>query len=143
MGVKKLLPEDEVLVFCPETKHFYNRGSFPRSCNTCQKIFNDRAEYLKETLTMAKGSYSKGIRGKVFEYRNCLCGSTLVCAVESNRDNSPEGLKRRKEFDRKVKFLASNGVDIKRARTIVLIRFRQKQAEEAKELEEKSSKKAS
>lgn len=122
-------PVKEALSFCQATHHYYSSTAFPRICNTCEKSYLDRAQFLKETVLLPKGTYSKGTKDKVFEYRNCQCGSTLVCVVESNRDESPEGIEMRKDFSRKMQFLIDNGIDKKRAKEIVLAKVRHLQSE--------------
>lgn len=120
---------EENLAICPETHHQYSTNSFPRICHTCEKVYLDRGDFLNNTEILVHGKYSKGTRGKVFEYRNCQCGSTLVCVVESQRDTSPEGLARRQEFERKLIFLVNNGIERNRAREIVLAQVQRIQAE--------------
>lgn len=123
----KIINQEENLAICPETHHHYNTNSFPRICHTCEKVYMDRGDFLNETELLIHGKYSKGTRGKVFEYRNCECGSTLVCVVESKRDTSPEGLAKRQEFERKLIFLVNNGIERSRAREIVLAQLKREE----------------
>ncbi len=121
-----LLSQD--LSLCTESERLYQNITFPKTCNTCEKIFYNRSQFIDETLSLIKGSYSKGTRGKIFEYRNCNCGSTLVCPVESQRDNSPQGDLRRLEFDRQVTFLLSNGIEKVRAIEMTREKFKNKKS---------------
>ena len=75
------------------------REKFPKTCNTCERVFATREEYLEATNPTEK----HGIRwddfiDKVQEYRNCTCGSTLVIMVPDRRDMSPFGIERRRLF---------------------------------------------
>lgn len=123
-GAKKLPNTMTNLALCEESDRFYNSDIFPKTCNTCHKIYQDRNQFTKETTLLPNGVYSRGTKGKVFEYRNCDCGSTLVCAVESHRDNSPEGSLKRLEFDRQIMFLQSNGIS--RERAVEMVREKNK-----------------
>ena len=75
------------------------REKFPKTCRTCERVFNTRDEYLKATFATAKqGVLWDAHVNKVQEYRNCVCGSTMLLIVPERRDRSPFGLERRRLF---------------------------------------------
>jgi len=118
------LKEKPKFVKCEETGRLYNPEAFPLQCATCKKIYPERDSYLHNTQPLPKGDYSKGVRSLIFEYRNCSCGSTIVCEVESERDDSAEGEIRRKEYDKQGEFLMNNGIEMKRAKEIIRKRWK-------------------
>ena len=77
-------------------KHYSNM--FPKKCNTCCRIYKTREQYLDETKLLQKTSTIYDEVG-LQEYRNCVCGSTLVLWSQDRRDNTPYGVARRKLFD--------------------------------------------
>lgn len=72
---------------------------FPKKCNNCGMIYNSRAEYLQQTKAYLDRHNSIMEKTRVLEFRDCLCGSTLVVVTEDRRDNTPFGVARRKLFD--------------------------------------------
>ena len=76
---------------------------FPKKCNTCGRIYNSREDFLRETQALKKGDviFDKEAKTdqRLQEYRNCICGSTLVIVAGDRRDNTPFGKARRELFD--------------------------------------------
>ena len=73
---------------------------FPKRCNNCGKTYKTRNEYLKATYPMRDRRGTIFEVKKVQEYRNCICGSTLLILTDDRRDNSKFGYARRELFDR-------------------------------------------
>ncbi len=75
------------------------QAKFPKKCNTCGRTYHSRSEYMTETLKL------QGKRDTIFdqigvqEYRNCVCGSTLIVLTQDRRDTSEFGEARRQLFD--------------------------------------------
>lgn len=84
-------------------KHYAD--SFPKKCNSCGRLYQDREQYLEETKRLRRVSTVYDDLG-LQEYRNCLCGSTLVLWSQDRRDNSLYGIARRKLFDECVEKLS-------------------------------------
>ena len=72
-------------------------SKFPKCCATCGREFPTRESYLQATLELAKGAVVN--RAGVQEYRNCVCGSTLMVWTKDRRDTTPFGVQRRELFD--------------------------------------------
>ena len=81
------------------------KNIFPKKCNTCNKVYNDIKEYKKETeaLNLKSTVYDEiGLQ----EYRNCVCGSTLIVwTKDERRDVTSYGQARRALFDECLKKL--------------------------------------
>jgi hypothetical protein len=74
-------------------------GKFPKTCNVCHRVYQDRDDFIAKTTNTAKHGVSfTEIVNKLQEYRNCLCGSTLMVMVEDRRDQSLSGEERRQLF---------------------------------------------
>lgn len=71
---------------------------FPKKCNTCQTIYETRNEYLEATNPIQGRSGTIFRKDNVQEYRNCVCGSTLIVVTEDRRDNTIFGRARRDLF---------------------------------------------
>lgn len=71
---------------------------FPKSCAMCGRIYYTREEFLDQTRRLAGQSTTVHTVG-VQEYRNCVCGSTLMVWTKDRRDNSEFGHARRALFD--------------------------------------------
>jgi hypothetical protein len=71
---------------------------FPKSCAMCGRVYQTREDFLDQTLTLAGGGTAVHKVG-VQEYRNCVCGSTLMVWTKERRDNSEFGHARRALFD--------------------------------------------
>lgn len=75
------------------------REKFPKTCRSCSRIYYTRDEYLKATFATEKqGVLWDSFVNKVQEYRNCVCGSTLMMMVPDRRDMSEFGIQRRRLF---------------------------------------------
>jgi len=92
------------------TEHIGNRlidmysKKFPKKCNNCGRIYQTRNDYLKATFPLrGKGTIYEALG--VQEYRNCVCGSTLLIITDDRRDNTKFGQARRDLFDQCVKKL--------------------------------------
>jgi hypothetical protein len=76
------------------------KEKFPKTCRSCERVYNTREEYLKATFATEKqGVLWDSFVNKVQEYRNCVCGSTLMMMVPDRRDMSEFGIKRRRLFN--------------------------------------------
>lgn len=103
-------------------------NKFPKKCNTCDKIFSNREEYIagtrKVTTPTSPGGSVLNNQG-VLEFRNCKCGSTLLILLANRRDESEFGIKRREIFAECVEKVVSEGVATReRAHIIVRELFR-------------------
>ncbi len=75
-------------------------GKFPKKCNTCGRVYNDHAEYIELTKALrVGGTIFDDEDREVHEYRDCLCGSSLLVLIGDRRDESPFGQRRRQMFD--------------------------------------------
>ncbi|HLE12736.1 MAG TPA: hypothetical protein VI754_15885 [Bacteriovoracaceae bacterium] len=72
---------------------------FPKKCNTCGRVYQTRNEYLKATNPIKGRTGTVFAKNSVQEYRNCICGSTLIVITEERRDTSSFGNARRALFD--------------------------------------------
>jgi hypothetical protein len=78
---------------------------FPKKCFTCNKVFLTRDAYLKETQDLKNekgGTQYDPMFEMVQEYRNCICGSTMLIYSSNRRDESSVGEKRREIFARSL-----------------------------------------
>lgn len=102
--------------------HELAASSFPKSCNTCGRVFNTAEEFLKETqdLPSARSCIKQAVEddgSTLLEvFRNCTCGSTLMDEFSERRDLSEKGLKRRAIFERMLEILISKGIDFETAK---------------------------
>ncbi|MFK7824082.1 MAG: hypothetical protein AB8G05_07995 [Oligoflexales bacterium] len=71
---------------------------FPKKCNNCKKIYTSIEEYNKETKSLKRKTTIFDAIG-LQEYRNCICGSTLIVWTKERRDVTEYGVARRKLFD--------------------------------------------
>lgn len=84
---------------------------FPKKCKGCDRLFETREQYIKETAALSN-ERTDVFKGQFIEYRNCVCGSTLVLMGEDRRDTTPFGVARRNLFNECVEaFVASTGED--------------------------------
>lgn len=77
-------------------------STFPKKCNTCERVYQDRNDYLQNTLPLNPRHVESGTiedQGRIIEYRNCHCGSSLVIVTPCRRDLSPFGQQCRAYFD--------------------------------------------
>lgn len=103
----KLLGEDEISelekisLFSASVKKKLEKhyaDIFPKKCNNCKRVYQTLEEYNRETKTLRRNTTvfdSIGLQ----EYRNCICGSTLIVWTQERRDITEYGLARRKLFD--------------------------------------------
>lgn len=83
---------------------------FPRKCNNCGREYSSESDFLEKTQELRAGQsslkQSEDDNGQLIVevYRNCVCGSTMMDEFHSRRDRSPEGIRRRQDYD---KLLAS------------------------------------
>lgn len=79
---------------------------FPRKCHNCGQEYASEEDFLEKTQSIRAGrsslKESEDDDGQVIVevYRNCVCGSTMMDEFHSRRDMSPQGIKRREEYDR-------------------------------------------
>lgn len=97
----------------PDRKHFEN--AFPKKCNTCGGIYFTYQDFNQRTDALEKGQLSQGPKQSVLAYRNCKCKSTLTIKPEDLRDQSEEGVLRRKVFREKLTKLTDKGTDYNEA----------------------------
>ena len=76
-------------------KHYAH--AFPKKCNNCGKVYNDIDSFITATASMADVSTIFDDAG-LQEYRNCVCGSTLLLLTDDRRDKTELGGKKRKIF---------------------------------------------
>jgi hypothetical protein len=98
------------------------QAKFPKACTTCGRIYETREEYLKATMALAQKSTMVNKMG-VQEYRNCVCGSTLMVWTKERRDNTPFGNRRRELFEaclQKLKSVSRDPEDVLRDRLRLL-----------------------
>lgn len=101
------------------------RGTFPKSCASCGKIYYTLEQFLEETQRIRNSS---GLISSINErdnivvevYRNCSCGSTLMDLCHDRRDTSAAGLKRRELFESLQKKLITAGISHNDARQELL-----------------------
>jgi hypothetical protein len=75
------------------------KEKFPKTCRSCERVYNTRDEYLRATFATEKqGVLWDSFVNKVQEYRNCVCGSTLMMMVPDRRDLTEFGIERRRLF---------------------------------------------
>lgn len=105
----------EILQIYQGLKTISNR-SFPKTCATCGKKYETLEDFLAETKRLRnstgfKGSLDDDDQPIVELFRNCTCGSTLLETFGDRRDNSPKGIKARKNFGRILKMLVDDGYE--------------------------------
>lgn len=82
-----------------ETLESLYSEKFPKKCNTCGRMYNTREDFIAQTQdTIKHGVVFWEEFGKLQEYRNCVCGSTLLVATDDRRDNTEFGIARRELF---------------------------------------------
>ena len=96
-------------VKCPITGLSYLKSSFPKECSNCHHVYKNHEEFVSETTTLKRGGFSKGYQENFLEYRNCKCGSTMVCVIQNRRDITQKGISVRENFDHMLKDLVENG----------------------------------
>lgn len=78
---------------------------FPKTCNTCGKVYATMDEFIAQT---DKVDHPTGLMEGVDEaynptvalFRNCPCGSSLMIQCRDRRDTSEEGERRRAIFQK-------------------------------------------
>lgn len=89
-------------------------GTFPRTCPTCGHIYQDFAQFLRETKPLERHSGLKEVTENdstaVEVYRNCVCGSTLMDLARDRRDETEAGKEKRWEFAAMVNKLTQRGL---------------------------------
>lgn len=92
------------------------QAKFPKACSTCGRVYETREDYVAATQSLGKTQVN---RMGVQEYRNCVCGSTLMVWTKERRDNSPFGARRRELFDaclEKLRTVSQDPEDVLRKR---------------------------
>ena len=101
-------------------------SSFPKTCNTCGRVFETSKQFLKETedLPSSRSPLKQAVEDDgttlVEVFRNCPCGSTLMDEFNCRRDLSEKGLRRRNIFSRMYNILTEKGIDANIAKTELL-----------------------
>ena len=101
-------------------------SSFPKTCNTCGRVFETAKQFLKETedLPSSRSPLKQAVEVDgttlVEVFRNCPCGSTLMDEFNCRRDLSEKGLKRREIFSRMHDILTNKGINSDVAKTELL-----------------------
>jgi hypothetical protein len=95
-------------LFSPESL-FNDR--FPKTCTTCNVIFEDRTAYLEKTTPASAGSLLFSEYG-LQEYRNCVCGTTMTIwgQDDDRRDLTRDGILKRAIFMNCIDKLSSRGL---------------------------------
>jgi len=108
---------------CRQSGRLFNASDFPKKCNCCNLVFNDRDQYLRETNPPTSGQFGCAKNDKVLEFRNCSCGSTLVITFKDERDYTSAGNFKRKCIGIKIKNFMDNGDTYTRAKTKAISEF--------------------
>ena len=101
-------------------------ATFPKVCRNCGHRYEDAAEFLAATRqvrpdhTGLKEGIDEDGAAIVEVFRNCACGSTLLESFSDRRDQSANGLLRRKRFGEMLDKLVADGVEFTRARAELL-----------------------
>lgn len=75
------------------------KSKFPKKCNTCKRVYESREDYIAATAEIGQAKSLVYDRFGLQEYRNCVCGSTLMILTDDRRDVSEFGIARRQLFD--------------------------------------------
>lgn len=87
--------------FDKRLRGFYSKA-FPKKCNTCNELYPSREVYLDKTEALNPRHMEYGTvvdYGRIIEYRNCQCGSTLVIVTDCRRGLAFSGIHFRNYFD--------------------------------------------
>lgn len=104
------------------------QNSFPRACESCQKVYQSEREFFQETAPVSNDGGSAGAQmqgnsksgGYLEISRHCQCGATLMERFHSRRDLSEEGLRDRATFEDLLKAVEESGVERAEARAMLL-----------------------
>ncbi|MDD9950280.1 MAG: hypothetical protein OXT67_01820 [Zetaproteobacteria bacterium] len=72
---------------------------FPKVCATCGREYNNIEDYREQTQGLPRSNMSFNEKYGLAEYRNCVCGSTLLIITQDRRDRTYYGDLRRELFD--------------------------------------------
>jgi len=104
-------------------------STFPKKCNNCHKVYQDRNAYMAETLPLNPKHVDSGTiedQGRIIEYRNCHCGSSLVIVTPCRRDLTPFGIQCRDYFDMCVeRFIEESQIPPEEAIGLTRVIFRE------------------
>lgn len=97
------------------------KGSFPKRCANCGRVYASAADFVAQTQGMA---HSSGLKQSIDDdsktivelFRNCMCGSTLMGLFDDRRDMSMVGEERRSWFAKLIESLEAAGIDRHTAR---------------------------
>lgn len=76
--------------------------SFPKECSNCGRRYSNYQQYKRSTHEVKSADSETGViaeQGRVLDFRNCSCGSTLVVVRPCRRDSSEFGLQCRDYFE--------------------------------------------
>ena len=93
---------------------------FPEVCLSCGKNFGNSKEFLEATTLLPQEAYFEASTNHVVDHRQCECGETLILRRKNRRGESKEANQKRQEFQNKLIFLIKNGVEVDRARMILM-----------------------
>ena len=93
---------------------------FPEVCLSCGKTFGNSREFLEGTILLPQETYFEASTNNVVDHRQCECGETLILKRKNRRNESKVGNQNRQEFQNKLLFLVKNGVQVDRARAILM-----------------------
>jgi hypothetical protein len=104
------------------------QSSFPRACESCQKVYQNEREFFRDTAPVANDDDNAGARiqansdngGYLEISRHCPCGAIVKERFHSRRDLSEEGLRDRATFEDLLKAVEESGVERAQARTMLL-----------------------
>lgn len=91
-------------------------GNFPKTCQTCGRVYRDFAQFLRETRPLERHSGLKEVEEEesitaVEVYRNCVCGSTLMDLARDRRNESQNSAPGRDQFEAMVQMLMQRGLE--------------------------------
>lgn len=104
------------------------QNSFPRTCESCNKVYQSERDFFRDTTPVANDDDSAGARiqansksgGYLEISRHCQCGAILMERFHSRRDLSEEGLRDRATFEDLLKAVEESGVERVEARAMLL-----------------------
>ena len=101
LGEKEVSELEMISVFSESVKKklaSHYDDIFPKKCNNCKRVYHSIEQYKRETKTLKRKTTIFDAIG-LQEYRNCVCGSTLIVWTQERRDVTDYGVARRKLFD--------------------------------------------
>jgi hypothetical protein len=93
---------------------------FPKTCS-CGRRYETFEEFVAATEPLGNSGEILSADGQKLTdiFRNCVCGSTLLVFIREHRDESPDGISRRKKYGERLKFLTEQGLTYAEARKVL------------------------